>query len=310
MQSLAPVTALTMIVCSLLCGAGCSKRERLADEGLRTRTLLVATHEPSSLDPHIAITGTDARIIGAFFEGLTVLDEKTLRPLPGVAERWDVAPDGLTYTFYLRKNAKWSNGERLIAEDFVTAFQRILSPALGATYASMLWPMKHARAFNESKVTEFSAEGARAVDEQTLRITLERPIPYFLSLVAHHTWCPVPRNTIEKFGGQYARDNAWTRPGNLVGNGAFFLAEWRSNARIVARKNPHYWGADANRLDGVTFVSIDQAEAGEVAFRAGQLHVTDELPASKIASYRRDSPTLLRVQPLLASEFLGFSTLR
>ena len=114
--------------------ASCKKRETLVVEGIRTRTLLVGNQqEPANLDPHLLAAFTDFRIGIALFEGLTVLDEKTALPQPAVAERWEISPDGLVYTFHLRANAKWSNGERITARDFAYSFQRILSPALGST---------------------------------------------------------------------------------------------------------------------------------------------------------------------------------
>jgi len=243
----------------------------------------------------------------AVFEGLTVLDEKTATALPGAAERWDVSADGLTYTFHLRPTGKWSNGERVTAEDFAYSFRRILTPALGATYAYMLWPIRNAEAFNTGKITDFSAVGIRVVDELTLRLTLERPTPYLPSLATHSTWFPVPRGTVEKFGRMEARDTAWTRPGNLVGNGAYVLAEWKPNSHITVKRNVHYWGNADNRIERVQFFPIEKADAEELSFRAGQLHVTASLPASKIPVYRRQSPELLRIEPQLRTAYINLN---
>jgi oligopeptide transport system substrate-binding protein len=291
----------------LLCSA-CTKHRRNADDGLRTRTLLVGNQsEPASLDPHIMGALSEMRVAVALFEGLTVIDEKTAQPIPGVAERWDISADGLTYTFHLRPNAKWSNGERLTAQDFVSSFRRILTPALGAVYAHMLWPIKNAEAFRLGKVTDFNAVGVSAPNEATLRVTLARPTPYLLTLATHQTWFPIHRPTIEKFGHLDERDTPWTRPGNLVGNGAFVLSEWSPNSRIIVTKNPHYWGAPQNNIERVTLFPMEKAEPEELAFRAGQLHVTASLPASKVESYRQKTPELLRIEPLLLTEFVSFN---
>jgi len=287
---------------------GCAKRETPVEAGRRTGTLLVGNGaEPASLDPHLLNALTDMRVAMALFEGLTVLDEKSAQPLPGAATRWEVSADGLTYTFHLRPEGKWSNGERVTAGDFVYSFRRILTPALGATYAYMLWPIRNAEAFNTGKLTDFTTVGVTALDDLTLRVTVERPTAYLPALAAHSTWFPVPRGTVEKFGRLDARDTAWTRPGNLVGNGAFVLTEWRPNAHILVTKNPHYWGAAQNRLERVMLFPTEKADAEELAFRAGQLHVTASLPSSKIAVYRRQTPESLRIDPMLSVSYLNFN---
>lgn len=309
MRTFTPAIAASWSLAGLLLVTGCTKRSTPVEDGIRTHTLLVGNqNEPASLDPHILDAYTDMRIAIALFEGLTVLDEKTARPLPGTAERWDVSPDGLTYTFQLRPTARWSNGDRVTAGDFAFAFQRILTPSLGSSYAYMLYPLKNAEAFNAGKLTDFSAVGVRAIDDQTLQLTLTLPTPYLLSLVAHSTWYPVHRAAIEKHGKIDARDSAWTRPGNLVGNGPFVLAEWRPNARISVTKNPYYWDAAHNSLERVTFFPIENAVSEELSFRAGQLHLTESLPPAKIALYQQESPEILRLNRLLSVLYLNFNT--
>jgi oligopeptide transport system substrate-binding protein len=236
--------------------SGCARREGDVEAGIRTQTLLVGNQaEPGSLDPHVVNLFLDWRIVLALFEGLTTYDEKTAQPVPAVAERWDISPDGLTYTFHLRPAARWSNGDPLTATDFVYSFRRALLPTLGWANAYLLWPIKNAEAFNTGKLTNFNDVGVRAMDEQTLRITLEQPTPYLPALAAL-TWVPVHRSTIEKFGKIDDRGSEWTRPGNLVGNGPFVLTEWRMNDRIVVSKNPHYWDAENTRLEHIVFLPI------------------------------------------------------
>ncbi len=288
---------------------GCAKRERPVDEGIRTRTLLVGNqNEPASLDPHLVDSYTDSIILTALFEGLTGLDEKTSQALPGVAERWESSADGLTWTFYLRADAKWSNGDAVTAHDFAFSFQRLLTPAFGGGYSYMLWHIKNAEAFNKGTVKVFSAVGVEAVDDRTLRLRLERPTPYLPALATHQTWFPVHRATLEKFGKIDDRGNPWTRPGSMVSNGPFTLAEWKPNSRIVVTKNPRYWGAAQNRLERVIFFPIENSDTEERNFRAGQLHLTFALPSSKIASYRETAPDRLRIEPLLSTLYLNFNT--
>ena len=301
--------AALVLLSALLGFTGCTRRETPAAEGIRTKTLLVGNqNEPATLDPNVMDAATDMNVAVALFEGLTAYDEKTGRPVPGVAERWDISPDGLVYTFHLRPAAKWSNGDRVTARDFAYSFQRILSPALGSVYAYMLWPIQNAEAFNAGKLKAFSTVGVTVVDDATLRVTLARPTPYLLSLAAHSTWMPVHRATVEKYGKSDERGTAWTRPGNLVGNGAFTLTEWQPNARLIVTKNPLYWGAATNRIERVIFYPTEKSDIEELNFRAGQLHVTYSVPATKIASYRQQSPDRLRLDPLLAVTYINFNT--
>jgi oligopeptide transport system substrate-binding protein len=298
----------------LVLSAGCSRRETPAAAGVRTQTLLVGNaSEPADLDPQTIVAYTDANIVNSLFEGLTWIDPRTSLPVPAAAARWDESPDGLVYTFHLRRDARWSDGNPVTAGDFVFSIHRILTPAFAANFANMLWPIKNARGFNAGKISDFSLVGAKALDPLTLQITLERPTAYLPALVANQAWYPVPRRIIERFGPMDLKGSAWTRPGNLVGNGPFRLVEWTPNARIVVEKNPYYWGAARCRLQRIEFFPIDNPAVEELAFRAGQLDVTAPLPGlpiSKIAAYRAEIPSRLRIEPLLATDFLVFNTTR
>jgi oligopeptide transport system substrate-binding protein len=140
----------------LLLLAGCAKRETAVEAGIRTKTLLVGNGaEPITLDPHLCGWVVDQCILLALFEGLTAIDEQTMQAVPAVAERWEVSTDGLTWTFHLRADAKWSNGEPVTAHDFVFSFRRILTPALAAGYNYMLWPIRNTEAYCTGKITDF-----------------------------------------------------------------------------------------------------------------------------------------------------------
>ncbi len=291
--------------------AGCGSRETLVEAGVRTQTLHLGNGaEPQDLDPHICTAYTDYNILIALFEGLTVIDEATSQAIPGTATRWEVSDDGLMYTFHLRPDARWSNGDPVTARDFVFSYQRILSPALAAEYAYMLYPLANAEAFNTGKLTDFSKVGVKALDDHTLQLTLSAPTPYLLSLIAHQAWFPVHPATVLKHGAIDARGTRWTRPENFVGNGAFALKAWEQNSRIVVEKSPHYWNAAANRLQGVVFYPNDNIAADESAFRAGQLHLTYDVLPDRISHYRRTAPETLRVDPFLESYFIRFNTTR
>lgn len=296
--------------CLVLCLAltACSRRETAVSEGIRTQTLIIGNlAEPRDLDPHLVTAYTDMNVIAAIFEGLTALDEQTAKPEPAAAASWDISPDGLVYTFHLRPDAKWSDGSPVTAQDFAYSFQRILTPTLASEYSYMLWPIKNAEAYNAGKITDFSAVGVATPDALTLRLTLERPTPYLLALAAHNTWYPVQRATVEKFGKPDARGTAWTRPGNLVGNGPFTLAEWSAHSRITVEKNPHYWDAAKVRLNRIRFLPTESADVEDRNFRAGQVHVTYDVPASKVAPYLAQAASPLRNDPFLSIIYLNFN---
>jgi len=288
---------------------GCLKRETAVADGIRDQVLHRGIgSEVSDLDPQTAMNIAEVDIVSALFEGLVAEDPVDLRPVPGLASRWSIASDRLTYTFYLRPEAKWSNGDPLTSADFLAAWQRILTPALGAENAGMLYVLQGAEAFHKGASKSFAQVGVSAPDAHTLRVTLEHPTPYFLSLLTHPAWHPVPLKVIAEKGDAYARGNPWTRPATHVGNGPFRLKSWQPNRLIVVEKSPTYWDAARVRLNAIHFHPIESIESEERTFRAGQLHITYALPFGKVDAYRRNSPQLLRIDPYLNSYFFRFNT--
>ncbi len=257
--------------------------------------------EPQDIDPQIVTGEPEHHIITALFEGLVSEDPHDLHPVPGVAESWDISPDGKTYTFHLRHNAKWSNGERVTAEDFIRSYHRILLPSLASEYAYMLYVVTNAEEFNEGKLKDFSKVGFKALDDSTLRIQLKSPATYFLSLLNHYSWFPVPVSVIERCGPIDQRGNRWTRPENFVGNGPFVLADWKINNVLVVKKSLTYWDADKVKLSEIRFYPIESMDTEERAFRAGQLHTVYQAPISKIDWYKKNHPELLHIEPFLAT---------
>jgi oligopeptide transport system substrate-binding protein len=199
------------------------------------------------LDPQIVNSVGEFNVLSALLEGLVAEDPHDLHPVPGVAERWEISEDGKTYTFHLRHNAKWSNGDPVTAHDFIGSYRRILSPALAADNAYMFYAVANAEAFHKGKLTDFEQVGFRAPDPHTLIITLASPTSYFLSLLSNYAWFPVHLPTIQKYGPIHERGSRWTLPGRYVGNGPFTLEEWRLNVRIGVKKSPTYWDANASR---------------------------------------------------------------
>lgn len=305
-----PAARLLLAAAALLAG-GCLKRETAVERGNRDQVLHRGIgYEVPELDPQLATGVAEGNVIHALFEGLVAPDPRDLHPVPGVAERWEISPDGRTYTFHLRTNAKWSDGSALTAADFVASYRRILTAELAADYANLLYILQGAEAYHKGTQTDFAQVGVTAVDARTLRLTLEHPSLTFLSLLTNPPWFPVPVAAIARHGSPTRRGNGWTRPENLVSNGPFTLKKWQQNQVIVAEKSPHYWDAATVRLNAIHFYPIDSLDAEERAFRAGQLHVTDAIPVGKIDAYRRDQPKFLRIDPYLGSYFLRFNTAR
>lgn len=305
------VTAVLCLLTTALCLTSCSRHDTAATSARQAATLIVGNGaEPGSLDPHFASILSDQIIVNALFEGLTLLDESSTTPQPAAAESWSAAPDGLTWTFRLRENLRWSNGEPLTADDFVQSWRRALRPSVAAGNAGYLFALKNAEAFNSGKITDASAVGAAAPDARTVVLTLERPTPFLPALVSLPAWFPVNPRALAATGAMESRDATWTRPGRFVGNGAFTLAEWVPNDRIVLARNPHHRDASANRLEKLVFRPIENPDVEERNFRAGQLHVTFNLPVTKVDAWRSSDPARLRVDPLLQSTFLRFNTTR
>lgn len=283
---------------------GCGRRQTLVEAADRQQILLLGNGaEPEELDPDIVTGVQEFHIIMSLLEGLVIEDPVDLHPIPGVAERWDISPDRKVYTFHLRTNAVWSNGDPVTARDFLESYKRILTPSLASEYAYMHFVVKNAEAYNEGKITDFSQVGYKVLDDHTLRITLDNPTPYFLSLLIHMSWFPVHMPTVRKYGDPYQRGNKWTRPGHFVGNGPFVLTKWRVNDVIEVRKSPTYWDRDRVRLNAIRFYPIESDDTEERAFRAGQLHITETVPLSKIDYYKQYYPDLLKISPYLGTYF-------
>ena len=288
----------------VLLATGCGRHETRVEAGDRSGILQLGNGtEPQDLDPDIVTGQNEFYIIMSLLEGLVSYDPVDLHPVPGVAERWDISPDRKVYTFHLRKNAKWSNGEPLTARDFLETYKRILTPSLGSEYSYMHWVVKNARAYNEGTLTNFDEVGYKVLDDYTFQVTLENPTPYFLSLANHQSWFPVPMNVVRKFGDPYQRGNRWTHAGHFVGNGPFVLTKWRINDIISVRKNTNYWDAANVRLNGINFFPIESDDTEERAFRSGQLHITYTMPLAKIDYYKEHYPELLHIEPFLGNYF-------
>lgn len=257
--------------------------------------------DPQTLDPQLWVYGQDGNLAQDLFQGLTTVDAAA-NTVPGQAESWQTSADGRTYTFRLRPGLQWSDGHKLDSADFLWSFQRLFDPKSAAPSASLLYVIRNARAVNTGKLP-VSQLGVRAPDARTVVLELEHPAPYLTEILVHRAF-PVPRHVLDKLG----RD--WTRPGNLVSNGAFVLAEWRPNSHVKLVRNPRFHQASTVRLDAVYHIPIEDPNVALKRFRAGELDIVVSLPSEAIDTARRDFPRELHLVQQIGLEYYAVNTQR
>jgi oligopeptide transport system substrate-binding protein len=243
--------------------------------------------EIATIDPQLATTLPEGMIINGLFEGLLVPSAKTLAPIPGVAQTYTISEDKREYTFFLRKDAYWTNGDPVVAEDFVCAVRRGLSPTLGSPWAELFFVLKNARRYYKNEIVNFSKVGIKALDAKTLRLTLAVPSDYFPSLLTHWAWSPINRQTVERFGDLYGRDNSWSKSENIVVNGAYTLKSFSVGDKIVLRKNQKYWARESVAIKNVHIIPGISPDTEENMFTTEQLDITDNVPIDKIDFYTK-----------------------
>lgn len=290
---------------------GC-QRETVVERANRDGLFLSGNGaEPKALDPQLVTGVPESKIITALFEGL-VADHPTddAAAPPGAALSWTHNTDFTEWTFKLRPDGKWSDGEPVTAHDFVFAYQRMLSPGLIAPYSEMLYFIDNAEPFNRGEIDDFGEVGVEAVDDLTIHLRLKEPVPFLPSLTRHYTWFPVPRHVILRHGKIDERFTDWSELGHIVGNGPFRLTKWRFHDVIEAEKNPHYWDHQNVALNGIHFFPIENSYTETRAFLAGQLHTTYRLPTDLIRSVKEQHPEFLRQEPYVGTTFLRINTTR
>jgi len=256
--------------------------------------------EPESLDPSLIESVGSANIARDLFEALTASDANG-KIVPGVADKWRQV-DPLTWTFQLRPQAKWQNGDPVTVQDFVYAFRRLVDPKTGSKYARTFGDFfLHGKevAIGQKPPQEL---GVRAVDKATLEIKTSHPVKFLPELVSNPNLSPLHAKSIEKFGRE------WTKPGNLMGNGAYTLKSWQVNSKIVLEKNPAYWNADQVRITRVTYLPVEDGHVDIKLFESGQNDWVYMLPPGSYDSYLKKYPKETRNTPLLALRYYDFQT--
>jgi oligopeptide transport system substrate-binding protein len=256
--------------------------------------------DPQSLDPQIATTVGEAAILRELFDGMFT-DGPDGSPLPGVAQSWETSADGLVWTFHLRPE-KWSDGQPVTANDFVYAYRRMLTPSTGSSYAYLLYLLKNGQAVNEGKLPP-EAIGAKAIDDETLQLTLEHPASYLPQLLKHQAYFPIPAHLL------IARGDAWKTPGVMVSNGAYTLTSWRLGDYVRITKNPLYRDAAHVCFDRVDFFPTIDAVSAERRVLAGELDVNSAIQSNRVRMLRKNpkSAPYVRSHPFLNSVYLALN---
>lgn len=255
--------------------------------------------EPLSLDPQKASGTWENNIIGNLFMGLTT-EAADGHIIPGMAERWETTPDGMTWTFYLRP-AMWSDGVPCTAYDFVYAYQNLFDPEMIAEYASILYVIKNGQKRKEGKVAREEV-GARALDERTLQLYLEYPAPYLPGILKHYTSFPIPRHVHERVGGD------WIKPANAVTNGAYTLVKHWSNYIVHIKKNERFFDANNVQFQELFFYPLSNDDAAARRVMRGEVGWSTNFPGKKLDFYEEALPKFPRVAPYLLCQYLSFNT--
>ncbi len=256
--------------------------------------------EPGSIDPQLVEGSVGGHIVRDLFEGLTNSGPSG-ETLPAVATSWEAKEGNLVWIFNLRNDAKWSDGTPVTADDFVFAWQRAVDPVVASNYA---YYMEIAGIVNATEIMNGKKPptelGVKALDDHTLEVRLSAPIPYLAIMTSHYTMFPTPRKAIEAHG------NSWTKPGNIVSNGAYQLVEWNVGEKMVSKRNPHYWDNANTIIDEVVYLPIEDQSAELQRYETGEMHFTNTVPVSQMDRLKREKPDELKISPLLGTYMYQF----
>lgn len=290
-KKLAALAAILFIAVSLMAATGCGSKS-----GPKYLRYSVGT-EPETLDPRKSTGIPEATVEAQLFEGLTTLDAKN-NPVPAMAEKWEISPDGLKYKFILRPGIKWSNGDLVTAYDFEYAWKTALAPEFGSKYSYQLYYVKNGEAYNKG-LTTADMVGVKALDDRTLEVLLEKPTAYFLSLTAFHTLYPVPRRIVEA-NPKWAGD-----PKTLIGNGPFKMSAWVHNSRIELVKNEQYWDKGKVKMPRIDFILTESGSTEIAMFDNNQIDMGENAPPAEYPRLNKEGR--LQISPYLGTYFFSFN---
>ncbi|SHJ81890.1 peptide ABC transporter substrate-binding protein [Tepidibacter formicigenes] len=291
--------ALSLVLVSLV---GCTKETKEEAGGEAAGKMIVRHNtaaDPETIDPALNASVDGATILVNAFEGLMRLDEND-KAIPGVAEKYEVSEDGLTYTFHLR-DSKWSDGQPVKAQDFEYAWKRALDAKTAADYAYQMYYLKNGEKYNKGEASADEV-GVKAIDDKTLEVTLEAPTPYFLELTAFPTYFPVRKDIVEKDPEGWALN-----PETHISNGPFKVVKWDHNNVLALEKNENYYDKDRVKLDGIEFYMMTEASTALSAFESGEVDYIEDMPTEEIPRLKAESDEF-KIFPQLGTYFYVFNT--
>lgn len=249
---------------------------RAADTPAPVTLTIHAGDEPEAMDPHKVSTVIASNLTLQVFEGLVAFHPTNVAVVPGVAKEWKVEGNGSVYTFLLRQDAKWSDGTKLTAKDFEYGWLRSLDPKTANPQASRFDYIKNCKKFYNGEIKDPKQLGFKAIDDYTFRVELEAPFPPVLELLATPTFAPVKKAAIDAYG------DTWSRPENMISNGAYKLAVWNVKDRIVFEKNPHYWDAKNVAVERVNALMVEDLETALKQYMSGEIEFDYHIPEAKV----------------------------
>lgn len=284
---------MVMALVTTLLLAACNNKANKSDTEAKKQVLNVTVSEEiPSLDTAKTMDGTSAHVMQNIFEGLYVLDDQD-QPIPAVAKSFKRSEDGKKYTFDLRKDAKWSNGDSVTANDFMFAWKRAINPETASQYAYMLFHVKNAKEINKGTMA-LDNLGVKAINDYKLEVELEQPIPYFLQLLALPIYLPQHESFLKEQGKNYALE-----PSNLIYNGPFVLEKWKHEQEFRLKKNATYWDQKKVKLDEINFQIVKDTMTAVNLYEAGNL---DRVPINSqfVDKYKGNKELHMSSEPGMA----------
>jgi oligopeptide transport system substrate-binding protein len=290
-------TFFAVLTLGLGIGPGCKTKVNSNE-----RVIHLVETGPESLDPNLIGESAGGNIGMQMFEPLVTIPVGNGEPVPGGAVRWDIDDTKTIYTFYLRKEAKWSDGTPVTAADYLFSWERALNPKTQSRNAQHYWVIKGAQAYNNGDITDFSSVGVKALDPYTIQVNLVGPAPYFLELFTYVIFSPVPRHVVKKYGNQ------WTRPENIQVNGPFKLTSWRRRDKIVLEKNPLYWGAKDVWLKKIVNHHSESGVSALQWYEGGKVDRAYPVPTDRAVQFLRSGRKDMHIDPYMCIYYYVLNT--
>lgn len=266
------------ILLSMLSGCGGSGQTSKTGNSTK-KDMMVANlvSEPKTIDPALNNATDGSTVIYNIFEGLVRIGNDN-KAEPGLAEKWDIQDNGKKYIFHLRDGLKWTDNTPITAKDFKYGILRVLDPTVGSSYSYHAYCIKNGKAYNTKKAKAEDV-GVKVIDDKTLEIDLEYPVPYFLDILSWHLLLPLKEDMVTKNANGWAND-----PSTIISNGPFKITEWKHNDYMLLEKNPNYWDAQNVKLEKLKLVMITNNNTALTAYKTGDIDLITDIPPVQLQS--------------------------